>query len=112
MGDLMPDVAFDAQVFLCEACGRNFARMNAYSIHIGSCRPQKKRMSSALGEAREKYKNKKSRLDTSSTQLQPPASSQPDAMIPTAIKVGDSILPVFQISNLLMLHSVQDCPRS
>lgn len=105
MDDLMPDVAFDAQVFLCEACGRNFTQMNAYSIHIGSCRPQKRRMASALGEAREKYKSKKSRLDTSSTQPQHAASSQPEVMIPAAMKVSVAILPVFQLSNLFMAHS-------
>lgn len=104
MDDLIPDVAFDAQVFLCEACGRFFTQMNAYSIHIGSCRRQKKRMASALEEAKEKYKNKKSRLDTSSEHLHPAASSQPEATIPAAIEVSDLLifLPVFQSSNLFM----------
>ncbi|KJA18101.1 hypothetical protein HYPSUDRAFT_122231, partial [Hypholoma sublateritium FD-334 SS-4] len=55
----------NAEVLLCEACGRNFAQMNAYSNHIGSCRRQKKRMASALGSAKEKYRNKKARLETS-----------------------------------------------
>ncbi len=47
--------------------------MNAYSNHIGSCQQQKKRMSSALGAAQEKYRNKKARLE-------PVAHSPPDVL--------------------------------
>ncbi|KJA15705.1 hypothetical protein HYPSUDRAFT_100251, partial [Hypholoma sublateritium FD-334 SS-4] len=56
---------------LCLACGRNFAQSNAYSTHIRSCRPQRKRMASALELAKEAYMRKKSR-----TALNPPEEEQ------------------------------------
>ena len=61
------DITF--QSLICVACGRSFAQPNAYSNHIGSCRAQKKRMASALEVAKEKYRNKKARLDTIPTPL-------------------------------------------
>ncbi len=76
MDGLMRDLTFGAQDLFCEACGRNFAQMNAYSIHIGRCRPQKKRMASALEEAKEKYRNKKARLNTSASQIRPATPDQ------------------------------------
>lgn len=85
----MTDTASVTQVLLCDACGRNFAQLNAYSNHIGSCRSQKKRMASALGAAKENYRNKKSRLGTISTQLTPVASSQ-QATIPATVEVSSS----------------------
>lgn len=67
MDDAMTDVACIAAVLLCEACGRTFVQMNAYSNHVGSCAHRKKRMASALETAKEKYRNKKSRLEMPST---------------------------------------------
>lgn len=58
-------------LLLCLACGRNFAQSNVYSTHIRSCRPQRKRMASALELAKEVYKRKKSR-----TALNPPEQEQ------------------------------------
>lgn len=55
----------------CLACGRNFAQSNAYSTHVRSCRPQRKRMASALEAAKETYKHKKLR-----TALNPPDEPQ------------------------------------
>ena len=70
--ELELEVASDAFLSLtCAACGRSFARMNAYSIHNGSCRFQKKRMASALGAAKENYRNKKSRRDANPAHLPP-----------------------------------------
>ncbi|KJA12631.1 hypothetical protein HYPSUDRAFT_152315, partial [Hypholoma sublateritium FD-334 SS-4] len=89
MEDLITDIASGAQVLLCDACGRSFAQLNAYRNHIGSCRPQKKRMASALGAAKENYRNKKSRLSTTSTQLPLVASQQ--ATIPVAVENTDSL---------------------
>ncbi len=60
--DLTPE-AFPSQSLVCSACGRRFDRQSAYSNHSGRCRFQKKRMANALGVAKEKYKNKKARLD-------------------------------------------------
>ena len=57
------------QSLICAACGRSFDRPNAYSNHIGSCRLQKKRTANALGAAKERYRNKKARLDTIPAQL-------------------------------------------
>ncbi len=55
----------------CTACGRTFIQSNAYSVHIRSCRPQKKRLASALDLAKEKYRRKKARLN------EPPAAEPP-----------------------------------
>ncbi|KJA13829.1 hypothetical protein HYPSUDRAFT_99722, partial [Hypholoma sublateritium FD-334 SS-4] len=55
----------------CLACGRNFTQSNAYSTHMRSCRPQRKRMASALELAKETYKRKKFR-----TALNPPEQEQ------------------------------------
>ncbi len=79
---IMTGQIFDTPNLFCEACGRYFTQINAYSNHVGSCRPQKKRMASALETAKEKYRSKKSRLDVASiTQPDPPdrleGSSQP-----------------------------------
>lgn len=85
----MIDATYDAPVFLCEACNRGFAQMNAYSNHVGSCRYRKKRTASALEAAKEKYRNKKSRLDTASTaqpSQQENSSQQPIA--PAAFEVS------------------------
>ena len=62
------DVAADASQnenlsLQCIACGRTFIQSNAYSVHIRSCRPQKKRLASALDLAKEKYRRKKARLN-------------------------------------------------
>lgn len=89
MDDLITDIASGAEVLLCEACGRNFAQLNAYSNHVGSCRLQKKRMASALGAAKENYRNKKSRLSATSTQLLPVSSSQ-QTTIPVTVEVSNS----------------------
>ena len=81
------EVASDAfQSLTCAACGRSFAQPNAYSIHIGSCRFQKKRMASALGAARENYRNKKSRRDANLAQLPP---SEPIDQSPTTVTNAD-----------------------
>ena len=72
----MHNLTFSAQDLLCEACGRNFAQMNAYSIHIGRCRPQKKRMASALELAQETYRRKKLRLND--PPIQPQLVLQPE----------------------------------
>lgn len=61
----------------CAACGRTFVQVNAYSIHVGSCRPQKKRMASALEAAKEKYTNKKARLNPAPAQLPTNEAIQP-----------------------------------
>lgn len=45
----------------CAACGRNFRQSNAYTTHVSSCRPQKRRMASALESAKETYRRKKAR---------------------------------------------------
>ncbi|KAF9473559.1 hypothetical protein BDN70DRAFT_761574, partial [Pholiota conissans] len=53
-------------------CGRNFAQLNAYSNHVNSCRPQKKRMASALETAKETYRlRKKARLHTTAAASEP-----------------------------------------
>lgn len=66
----------------CSGCGRNFAQSNAYSNHIGSCRPGKKRMASALEVAQEAYRKKKrSRLDSFVTPSQP-QPLQPSQLAP------------------------------
>ncbi|KJA13591.1 hypothetical protein HYPSUDRAFT_151446 [Hypholoma sublateritium FD-334 SS-4] len=85
MNDLATDESFDAQILLCEACGRGFAHMNAYSNHTGSCRQQKKRMASALGSAKEKYRNKKARLEAAMQLHQDELGPQPATAAPTDI---------------------------
>ncbi len=81
----------------CEACGRTFVQMNAYSNHIGSCRPGKKRLASALEMAKEKYRHKKSRLEKGSiAQLLPPpiSSPQPAPPEPTILEVRSTRLNI------------------
>ncbi|KAF8956819.1 hypothetical protein BDZ97DRAFT_1763401 [Flammula alnicola] len=65
MDDMQPDsTIFEASEGLrCLACGRRFAQSNAYSVHMGSCRPQRKRMASALQSAQEDYGRKKARTN-------------------------------------------------
>lgn len=68
------------EVLQCLACGRTFLQSNAYSIHVGSCRPQKKRMASALELAKETFKKKKLRMaENPNTQQQQLSESQPVA---------------------------------
>ncbi len=62
------------QTLRCQACGREFAQSNAYSTHVGSCRPQKKRMASALDTAQELYRRKKARLNHDLVETQVPQS--------------------------------------
>ena len=76
MNDFYITTNFDAsQALQCQACGREFARSNAYSTHVGSCRPQKKRVASALDIAQELYRRKKARLSHDPVQMQIPQSS-------------------------------------
>lgn len=68
------DTEFDpSEVLQCLACGRNFTQSNTYTTHVRSCRPQRKRMASALEAAKETYKRKKFR-----TTLNPPTLNPPD----------------------------------
>lgn len=86
------DMAFEpSESLICEACGRSFEQANAYSNHIGSCRLQKKRMISALEAAKERYRNKKARLDTTSAQPRPASSSQLDTAPVNAIEVSNLV---------------------
>ncbi|KJA25469.1 hypothetical protein HYPSUDRAFT_94104, partial [Hypholoma sublateritium FD-334 SS-4] len=78
---------------ICAACGRSFARLNAYSNHIGSCRAQKKRTASALEVAKEKYRNKKTRLNTTPAQ---PISSEPNQLT----TVTDTIIEVNDVDSI------------
>lgn len=94
LNDLTADDSLDAQVLLCEACGRNFARMNAYSNHVGSCRRQKKRMASALGSAQEKYRNKKARLETSARPHPDEVGLQPTTAAALDVR-NSNFLPLF-----------------
>lgn len=112
MNDLMDDESFEAQVLLCEACGRGFTQMNAFSNHISSCRQQKKRMASALGEAKEKYRNKKARLEAS-TQPDPEELDQPESMPAAAIDVRNSnFVPIFRALNHYTLYRSRPLLRS
>lgn len=99
------EVASDAfQSLTCAACGRIFAQPNAYSMHIGSCRFQKKRMASALGVAKEKYRNKKSRRDVTPVQLPPsePPTNQSNTVTEPDVEVSISVFYFTKI-NLNML---------
>lgn len=91
------DPPFSQSLLICEACGRSFEQVNAYSNHIGSCRLQKKRMASALGAAKEKYRNKKARLNT--TLAQPldslASSSQLDTAPVNIIEVSNLVLSIY-----------------
>ena len=90
----------------CPACGRNFVQSNAYSTHARSCRPQKKRVASALDSAKEKYERKKARLmEPPAAQIIPPESNQVKAMVP-ANEVRDKrflCAPVLSVVTLLRL---------
>lgn len=71
-----PDAAFDVSQdsnssLQCLACGRTFAKSNAYSTHVRSCQPQRKRVASALDSAKEFFKRKKARFN------KPPAPQSP-----------------------------------
>lgn len=57
----------DANLLLCKACGRDFAHLNAYSSHFGSCRKGKRKIASALELAKENYRIKRHRLQTASS---------------------------------------------
>lgn len=72
MDDLHIEATFDDSQFLkCFSCGRIFTKSNAYSVHVGSCRPQKKRMAGALELAKEMYRKKKTRLEMDAIIHQP-----------------------------------------
>lgn len=105
MNTLTDDENFDARILLCEACGRGFAHMNAYSNHIGSCRKQKKRVLSALGAAKEKYRNKKARLEPSMQLCPHEVGQQPPPV--AAIDVRNSNF-MLVCSRVLILHRI-DC---
>lgn len=85
------DATFDSDVtsqdsssgLQCPACGRNFAQSNAYSTHVRSCQPQKKRIASSLDLAKERYRRKKARLN------EPPAS-QPSLLERNLEAIGPS----------------------
>lgn len=85
------DMSLDtSHLFQCLACGRKFALSNAYSTHLGSCQPRKKRMGSALELAKETYARKKSRLCNPLPQLQPPL--QPAVVMEPIVQVSFSLL--------------------
>lgn len=80
MDDFNIEATFDdSHILKCPACGRNFAKSNAYSIHVGSCQPQKKRMAGALELAKETYRKKKARLNNA-TLHQPHTLHQPQLL--------------------------------
>ncbi len=92
MEDFYITTNFDASHTLqCQACGRKFAQSNAYSTHVGSCRPQKKRVASALDIAQELYRRKKARLNHDLVQTQIPQPSDLDAAAagPSEAEVGN-----------------------
>lgn len=101
--DLAPDTS---HFFQCSACSRKFALSNAYSTHLGSCQPQKKRVASALGMAKETYTRKKSRLHGPPTPLQP--TLQPMVATESNFQVSISLLELSWIcpgSNVRFLSS-------
>lgn len=76
------DVSQDSSSSLqCLACSRKFAQSNAYSTHVRSCRPQRKRVASALDLAKENYRRKKARFN------EPPAP-QPPLLEPNLEAIG------------------------
>lgn len=85
-------VAFSdaSQSLQCLACHREFGQSNAYSTHVGSCRPQKKRMASALDLAKETYRRKKARFNDNLVQAQAvePVDLHAAAAGPAPIEVG------------------------
>lgn len=83
----IPDAS---QRLRCVACGREFAQSNAYSNHVSSCRSKKKRMASALDQAKETYRKKKARFNTTLGQPQELESQElrADAATPARAEVG------------------------
>ena len=91
MDDFYITTNFDASHTLrCQASGREFAQSNAYSTHVGSCHPQKKRVASALDIAQELYRRKKARLnhDLVETQIPLPSALDAAAARPSETEVG------------------------
>lgn len=72
-----------SELLQCLACGRYFAQSNAYSTHVRSCRPQRKRMASALEAAKETYRRKKMRTASNPPDQQQEAQPSPQAVMPT-----------------------------
>lgn len=96
----IPDAILDSsqdassiRVLQCPACGRNFTQSNAYSTHVRSCRPQKKRVASALDLAKERYKRKKARLDEPPVAQPPVLESNLLEEIAPSIEVRTSEIP-------------------
>lgn len=97
MDDLQITTSLDtSHVIQCLTCGREFAQTNAYSIHARNCRPQKKRMASALEIARENYRRKKARLSHPPVEEQIPQSTTQTA----GASVEVSSLHVLLISSI------------
>lgn len=89
--DLLP--AVDAPCILrCSACGREFLQSSSFSIHVGSCRSSKKRMSTALEFAKESYLRKKARLNRGPV-IELEAPQQPPIDVPQApVQVSGALL--------------------
>ncbi|KJA27429.1 hypothetical protein HYPSUDRAFT_130944 [Hypholoma sublateritium FD-334 SS-4] len=78
-----------SEALQCLACGRYFAQSNAFSIHARSCRPQRKRMASALEAAKETYRRKKMRTALNPPDQQQVSQPNPPVAMPTN-EVGNS----------------------
>jgi hypothetical protein len=50
----------------CAGCGRNFVQLNAFSHHSSNCKPTRKRLADAFTSAKEVYRKKKQRRDSTS----------------------------------------------
>lgn len=90
--DIVPNMP---KLLHCSACGREFLHSNAYSVHVGSCQPQKKRIASSLELAKEMYKRRKTINSNAPAQIQLSQPEPPEnAPISTIVVCAEFSLPI------------------
>lgn len=56
-------------------CGRSFLQLSAFSKHQRSCQKSKRRLSNALGKAKQKWTSKRRKLDLDDHTANAPAAA-------------------------------------
>jgi hypothetical protein len=86
------------------SCGRTFDQPSAYSKHNRTCSKTKKRLSSALQQAREKWTGSSAKRRRIDTVAEPSVSHEPSmaglSRIPDPVEVGDNAFVLLKLTYL------------